>query len=128
MSRLRTRPFRPSIQPLEERSTPAFGFALSNNTLLSFDTANPAAATPAVAVTGLNAGDVLVGIDFRPQNGHLYGLGFNAGAGIVQLYHISYRTGVATPLGTSGTYVDAGGNPVPIVGTNFGFDFNPTVD
>jgi hypothetical protein len=103
-------------------------YVLTNNSLVTFDTANPTQVSPPLAITGLIAGDTLVGIDFRPQNGFLYGLGFNSGAGTVTLYAISHRTGVATPTGTAGTFVDAGGNPLPVTGTSFGFDFNPAVD
>jgi hypothetical protein len=98
------------------------GVALSNNSLIVFDTANPAAAAAPVAVTGINAGDNLVAIDFRPQNGFLYGIGFGSVAGGVHLYSISYRTGQATQIGLPATF------DTPIVGTNFGLDFNPTVD
>src|SRR5262245_6767471 len=90
---------RPSLQVLEDRCTPATAFALSGNNLLAFDTANPSAALAPISISGLNVGDTLVGIDFRPQNGHLYGLGFNSGAGTVQLYQISHRNGVATTIG-----------------------------
>src|SRR5262245_66518365 len=68
-------------------------------------------------------GDNLVGIDFRPQNGYLYGLGFGGGAaGSAQVYSISARTGTATAVGARATFDTA------ITGTGFGFDFNPTVD
>src|SRR5262245_52439423 len=50
---------------------------------------NPAGLTTPVTITGVNAGEILVAIDVRPQNQELYALGFNSGAGIVQLYHIS---------------------------------------
>jgi hypothetical protein len=104
-------------------------WVLTNNSLVLIDTANPSAAGTPVVITGLSAGDTLVGIDFRPINGYLYGLGYNNGAGTVQLYNISFRTGVATPIGVSGTFVAADGTtPVPIAGTGFGIDFNPVVD
>src|SRR5262245_42950672 len=115
----RRQQFRPLLETLEDRAVPAVAFALSNNSLIAFDTAVPGAAAAPVAVTGLNAGDNLVGIDIRPQNGFLYGLGFNTGAGTVQLYSVSSRTGQATAIGTTGTFVSAGGTPVPIMGTNF---------
>jgi hypothetical protein len=103
--------------------------ALTGNSLITLDPANPGAAGAPVAVTGLTAGDSLVAIDFRPQNGFLYGLGRNSGAGTVQLYAISYRTGVAAALGSPGTFVASDGvTPAPVAGTNFGFDFNPAVD
>ncbi|MGL6097078.1 MAG: DUF4394 domain-containing protein, partial [Fimbriiglobus sp.] len=111
---------------LDDRCTPAAAVALSNNSLIAFDTDAPASALAAVPVTGLAAGHALVGIDFRPQNGQLYGLGHDAAAGKVQLYAISHRTGVATAVGATGAFVGADGTtPVPITGSNFGFDFNP---
>jgi hypothetical protein len=117
------------VAPLEDRTTPAAAFALSNNALIPFDTDNPAAALAPVPITltGVTAGETLVGIDVRPQNGMLYGLTSN-GAGAVRLYTISPRSGVATPLTPGVVEFDDGTNPVPIVGTNFGIAFNPTVD
>jgi hypothetical protein len=97
-------------------------YVLSNNSLIAIDSASPGAAGTPVAVTGLAAGDTLVGIDFRPQNGFLYALGFNSGAGTVTLYHVSHRTGLATAVGAPAAF------DVPVTGTNFGFDFNPAVD
>jgi hypothetical protein len=82
-------------------------------------------------VTGIAAGDTLVAIDVRPQNNRLYGLGFNSGAGTVQLYHIDLGSGVprAFAVGTTGSFTAADGTtPVPVAGTAFGIDFNPTVD
>ncbi len=104
-------------------------WVLTNNALVLIDTANPTAAGVPVPVTGLNAGDTLVGIDVRPINGYLYGLGFHSAAGTVQLYNISHRAGLAIPIGTSGTFVAANGTtPVPVAGSGFGVDFNPAVD
>ncbi|QEL14969.1 DUF4394 domain-containing protein [Limnoglobus roseus] len=120
---------------IEDEGAPTIGagtvYALSNNSLIAFDPLNPTAANAPIAVTNLAATDTLQGIDFRPQNGLLYGLGYNGTAGTVQLYLISVQTGVATPVGTSGAFVDSLGNPVRIGvddTTTFGFDFNPTVD
>jgi hypothetical protein len=107
-------------------------FVLSNNTLIPIDTFLPQAADAPKPVAGLLAGDTLVGIGFRPQNGLLYGLGYNSGAGTVQLYAISIRAtpaALAVPIGVTGTFVGGdGATPVPIQGTNFGFDFNPAAD
>jgi hypothetical protein len=117
------------VLPLEDRIVPfTTSYALSNNTLIPFDPVNPAVITSPITIAGLNAGDTLVGIDYRPQNGFLYGLGFNAGAGTVQLYAISPRGAFAEPIGTTGTFVNAGGTAVPITGTKFGFDFSPLTD
>ena len=71
-------------------------------------------------ITGLAPGDRLVGIDFRPATGQLYGLGtLGGGAGLAQLYIIDTETAVATPVGVRNAM---------LVGTSFGFDFNPVPD
>jgi hypothetical protein len=109
-------------------STATFFLLTNDNRIAALTDALPGQPTPPVAITGLNVGDNLVDIDVRPQNGQLYGLGYNSATGTMQLYGISPLTGVATPVGTTGTFVDAVGNPVPISGTRFGMDFNPTAD
>ena len=83
------------------------------NELVRFDSTTPATTT-ATAVTGLVAGETLVGIDFRPADGRLYGL-TNAG----RLYSIATTTGVATLVSTSS---------VALAGTSFGIDFSPAND
>ncbi len=87
----------------------------SGNGLLSFDSATPGTTTPVVAVSGLQAGEGLVGIDFRPANGLLYGIGTTS-----TIYSINTASGLATATGPS--FVPA------LSGTSFGVDFNPTVD
>lgn len=105
---------------------------LSNNMLAAFPATFPAGFEPATAIAGVTAGETLVSIDRRPQNGFLYGLGYNATAGTVQLYGISSTTAFATPIGAIGdNFVAADGSPVRIgldATTTFGIDFNPTVD
>ena len=45
------------------------------------------------------------------------------------LADIEPRTGIATPLtGFPVQFTDATATPVPIIGTDFGFDFDPTAD
>lgn len=80
--------------------------------VVRFDTATPAAATQ-VPITGLRAGEVLRGIDYRPANGMVYGWS-NRGA----LYILDTDTGAAVrtfqPLGPTDF--------------RWGVDFNPVVD
>jgi hypothetical protein len=102
-------------------------YILSNNTLNSFDTSNPDNLNAKIPITGLATGQNLVGIDFRPQNGKLYGIASD-GMGNAQLYAISIQTGLAVAIGTLGQFVDGVGNPVAITGSDLGIDFNPTVD
>src|SRR5262245_1014658 len=52
-------------------------------------------------ILGLTQGDQLIGIDFRPANGLLYGLGTpGGGPGSAQLYIIDTETAIATRVGT----------------------------
>ena len=97
------------------------GYALAGLNLVSFDLTAPGIIAPPVPIVGLTAGETLVGIDFRPANGLLYGLGVNAGADTATLYVISTGTGVA---GAVGSFAGVGDLPPG----NFGFDFNPAVD
>ena len=87
----------------------------SDNRLLPLRAGAPLAIGPAVAITGLQAGESIVGIDVRPATGRLYGLGDQS-----RLYVIDPVTGTASAIGS--------GFAVPLVGAEFGFDFNPTVD
>jgi hypothetical protein len=84
------------------------------NDLVTFDSATPGSASAPIPIMGLGAGESIVGIDFRPLNGALYGLGSGSG-----LYTINTATGAATLVGI-GLYT--------LNGTSFGFDFNPVPD
>ena len=119
-------------ESLEDRVTPAVAFALSGTNLLGFDTASPIT-TQTTAITGVASGETLVGIDFRPQNGFLYGLGVNATTDTGTLYAISIRTGFAGIVGTAGsiTFTTDGTTAVDLpdpATIGYGFDFNPAAD
>ena len=105
----------------------AMAYALTdNNALLGFDTATPNSTTSAVILKSPSNTAIqdIIGIDFRPSNATLYGVG-NLGG----LYTINPTTGVATQVGTlqadptDVTFVYTGLN-----GSRFGFDFNPVAD
>jgi hypothetical protein len=87
----------------------------TTNQLLTFDSSTPGTIATSVGVTGLVAGETLLGVDQRPATGLLYGLGSTS-----RLYSINQATGVATQVGSAGAFT--------LSGTAFGFDFNPTVD
>jgi len=106
---------------------------LDSNRIAYLNAASPASSLDVLGtVTGLNSGDTLVSIDRRPQNGFLYGLGYNALGPTVTLYVIHPETRVATPVGVAGTFTTDGTNPDAIGGSNpatrFEIDFNPLVD
>src|SRR5688572_10799884 len=87
----------------------------STNQLVRFDVTSPANIISSVAITGLQPGESILAIDFRPATGALLGLGSTS-----RLYALDTTTGVATQIGTSGAF--------GLSGTSFGFDVNPTVD
>ena len=66
------------------------------------------------AITGFVGDTSLVGIDYRPATGQLYGVGNSGG-----IYTIDVQTRVATKVSQLSTALS---------GTSFGVDFNPTVD
>lgn len=85
------------------------------NQLVTFDSAAPTTILTASFITGLQMNESILGIDFRPATGQLYALGSTS-----RLYTLNVANGAATA-------VSAGFTPT-LNGTNFGFDFNPTVD
>jgi hypothetical protein len=89
--------------------------ALRGNELIRFHSATPGTIQSSVAITGLQLGEQIVGIDVRPADGQLYGVGSTS-----RLYLLNSITGAATQIGAPfGT---------PLSGTRFGVDFNPAVD
>ncbi len=92
-----------------------------NNNLISFDSELPGTIRSLVSITGIASGQTLIGTDFRPNTGELFGLGYNSATGAARLYTIDLQTGVATAVGTSDVNLELGTGAI-------GFDFNPTVD
>lgn len=86
-----------------------------SNRLVSFNRAAPARLCTSVPIAPLATGEQVVGIDFRPSTGVLHALGNASGTG--RLLTVDPATGAVTaPVAIS----------VPLVGTDFGMDFNPT--
>ncbi|WP_310395507.1 DUF4394 domain-containing protein [Hymenobacter sp.] len=112
-----------------DRTVPALTGQLAyavttNNNILGFDVANPSVVRTLAAITGIAAGQTLVGTDYRPNTGQLFGLGYNPAAGPNdRLYTIDPVTGVATAVGGADIDLDLGAD-VNVIG----LDFNPTVD
>ena len=95
-------------------------YALQGNNLINFSTTSPGTTLMSAPITGVTAGQVLEGLDFRPLTGQLYGMGYRASTGETQLYVINTTTGAAVPVGSAVTLATGM--------TGIGFDFNPTVD
>ncbi|MVN78526.1 DUF4394 domain-containing protein [Hymenobacter sp. HMF4947] len=104
--------------------TGQLAYALAGTNLITFDTGAPSTIRTSVGITGVDATQTLAGLDVRPLNNSLYGLGYNAAAATgvanAQLYSINAVSGVATPIGAA-VRLELGTGSI-------GFDFNPTVD
>lgn len=107
-----------SLLELERRNTPALvvGLTAVDNLLVTFSTDTPDNVSAPVAVTGLQSGENLVGIAYRPLTDQLFGLG-NTG----RLYAINTTTEAATLVGS-------GNSAIALSGTRFGFTFDPLTD
>lgn len=92
-------------------------YALTNdNRLLFLNGRNTTVIQRTMPITGLQIGETVLGMDFRPNTGQLFAVGSTS-----RLYILNLQTGAATAVG-SGAFTPA------ISGTTLGFDFNPTVD
>jgi hypothetical protein len=88
----------------------------SANELIRFKAFIPGTIQVTNPISGLMAGETIIGLDFRPEDGTLFGLG-----SLSHLYEIDPDNGDATEVGSGGF------NPA-LLGTEFGMDFNPTSD
>ncbi|HEY9107611.1 MAG TPA: DUF4394 domain-containing protein, partial [Roseateles sp.] len=109
-----------AAEPTEPLGPPAketiYAVTTVNQLLIQFNAGQPQKTLSSKPLTGFVAGDKLVGIDYRVAKGQLFGLGISG-----QLYRIDTKTGALTTVGTP--------NALPKEGaTEWGFDFNPTVD
>ncbi|WP_161787199.1 DUF4394 domain-containing protein [Hymenobacter sp. IS2118] len=113
-----------------DRTAPAASgqrlFAVNtNNALISFNSGQPGFILSAMSIMGIPTTQTLVGTDFRPNTGELFGLGYDATTEQGQLYRIDQTTAAATAVG-SPQALPLGTTAAEING--IGFDFNPTVD
>lgn len=97
--------------------------------LVSFNRApsgSPAKACSSVAITGIGAGEIIVGGDTRPANGQLYLLTQTGSTG--KLYSLA-SSGTATVVATlTADAADTTAAYAGLEGSNFGVDFNPVPD
>jgi hypothetical protein len=82
--------------------------------LISFKGSKPNKLMKVPKISGMQTGERLVGIDFRPSNKMLYGV-----TNQNRIYSINTATGAATAAGTLTT---------ALTGATFGVDFNPVPD
>lgn len=92
----------------------AYGITANGKQLLTFTTDTPEVVDWFRNVTGLSGDTSLIGIDFRVQDGKLYGVGNHGG-----IYTISMPSAALTKVSQLS---------VPLHGATFGVDFNPAAD
>lgn len=88
----------------------------SSSQLVKFNAGQPGKILARQPLSGLQNGEVLLGIDYRVAKGWLYGLGSSG-----RLYRINTGNGAVTMIGSG---------PISVIpsGSEVGFDFNPAVD
>jgi Domain of unknown function (DUF4394) len=100
-------------------------YAVLNGTALtSFARNAPSALATPVSISGLQSGETVLGIDFRPANNMLYAVGSTA-----RLYIVDPATGAATHVAALAADPADMTDPFAMLnGANFGVDFNPVAD
>ncbi|WP_396177953.1 DUF4394 domain-containing protein [Flavobacterium sp.] len=87
-----------------------------DNKVVYYNAQNLSSPISTLTITGLQASETILSIDYRPATGQLYALGSTS-----RLYIINEQSGLATALGS------ASFDPM-ITSQNASIDFNPTVD
>lgn len=87
-----------------------------NNNLIRFGTMSPGTVTNTFPISGLQIGESILGIDFRPNDGRLFAM-----SNMNRLYTLDTLSGTAIPVGVA-AFAPA------LSGFAFGFDFNPVPD
>ena len=94
----------------------------TSNRLLTFNSNSPGVILSSRRIRGMADGESILGIDFRPANGKLYGLGSSS-----RIYVINPSNAKATPVDAPVPRLSLPFTPA-LSGINFGFDFNPVPD
>lgn len=89
-----------------------------SNRLMLFGTGSLGTLSRIMPITGLPFGKRIVGIDFRPSNGKLYGVGNDS-----RVYVLDTLSGAATPVG-SGPFTPA----IDFFEVHFGVGFDPATE
>jgi hypothetical protein len=97
------------------RGVPMLAVRNGGTELIRFHSSTPQTIRGSAPITGLQAGETILGIDVRPANGQVYGVGSTS-----RLYRINAITGAALAVGLPFSPA--------LSGTRFGVDFDPTND
>ena len=116
----------PPVMPAPTPPVAAGEFVLltTSNKIQSFNLDTPGTNRATVAILGMQAGENIVGIDYRPADGLLYGVGSGG-----RIYTINPTTGAATLKSTlTADTADTTAPFTALSGADFGVDFNPAAD
>ncbi|QPF75357.1 DUF4394 domain-containing protein [Roseateles sp. DAIF2] len=105
-----------STEPMGPPAKETIYAVTTGKQLIRFNAGQPQRILARKALSGLAAGETLLGIDYRVAKGQLFGLGASG-----QLYRINTADASTTPIGTPAALPREGAK-------EWGFDFNPTVD
>lgn len=105
----------PAATSVSAGAVTLYGLTLSNK-LVRFNSGSPANIESSVQISNLGSGENVIGIDFRPATGQLFGLSSNN-----RLMTIDPASGAASIVGSAPLTTTLNGGA-------FGFDFNPAVD
>jgi len=100
--------------------------SLNMRNLLFFDAAHPDNIRKVLPLTGMGAGQTMVGIDYAANSGTLYGLGYNSAAQTYQLYTIDSATGNLTAVNSTPGSLNLGTDDGSGNTINAGFRFVST--
>ena len=110
------------VEPTETDNPPrkeTFYAVTASNQLISFNAGQPQKILSRKALSGLQAGEEILGIDYRVAKGVLFALG-RAGSQS-RLYTVNTSSGAVSPVGSVAL-------AVTLTGSEFAFDFNPVAD
>ncbi|HYH62780.1 MAG TPA: DUF4394 domain-containing protein, partial [Solirubrobacterales bacterium] len=97
-----------------------WGLPGNGNSLVQFRADGPSVLTDSVVITGLQQGERLAAVDFRPRTGQLYGIGVE-GLDTIRVYTINTDSGRAAQI--------PGSAPIAVnASSSWGMGFNPTSD
>lgn len=96
-----------------------FAYNAANNRIVSFDALTPGTLSSDVALTGLAAGEFLIGVDYRPATLTLYSVAISA---------TTSRVVTINPVTGAVTSVGSGFTPLLATAPFYGLDFNPVPD
>jgi trimeric autotransporter adhesin len=107
------------LSPVSEKEGVVYAVTASGQ-LVNFNYITPSALnSPPVGITGLAAGELVVGIDFRPRTGQLYGVTNQSRV---------YTIDTTDPMQAAVTLVGAAPFTPGVTGFAYGVDFNPVPD